>query len=211
MKTKVLAFLLSFLFIATACEISDYPYYLKRKKLNVSFVLDISGSMGGTNITSMREAAKMMLDKLNDQDILSIVVFSDSVGELLPPTYVTDKPAIITLINSIMAGGGTEILSGMQKGYEWIEENYDPTRSNRQILLTDGSDGGVAEEKFTLATLYKSKGITISTIALGGGADTTLLEGIASAGDGKYYFIENPTDLSQTIKNEIILLLSPLE
>jgi Ca-activated chloride channel homolog len=62
-----------------------------RAPVNVSIVLDKSGSMQGQKIVQAREAAKMAIGRLNANDIVSVVLYDSTVKVLVPATKVSDK------------------------------------------------------------------------------------------------------------------------
>ena len=55
-----------------------------RVPLNISLVLDKSGSMEGAKIRNLRKAAKSVIDLLNDDDYVSVIAFSDQVHTIAP-------------------------------------------------------------------------------------------------------------------------------
>ncbi|MGD9318131.1 MAG: VWA domain-containing protein, partial [Anaerolineae bacterium] len=84
--------------------------------LNLSLVLDKSGSMQGKKIQNLRQAAKLVVDRLGPQDTISIVAFSDRKYLIAESQPVTDKGALKKKIDRIRDGGGTAISGGMGQG-----------------------------------------------------------------------------------------------
>ena len=64
--------------------------------LNFCLVLDRSGSMQGQKLAALKDATKRVIDTLTPQDIVSIVLFDDTVQVLVPATAATDKQALRT-------------------------------------------------------------------------------------------------------------------
>src|SRR6188472_1717752 len=60
-----------------------------RPPLNVSFVIDRSGSMGGSKITLAREAVIQALRMLRDTDRFSVVAYDNEIDVLVPSTHAT--------------------------------------------------------------------------------------------------------------------------
>ena len=56
--------------------------------LNFCLVLDRSGSMQGAKLESMKAATKRVLELLTPQDVVSIVIFDDTVQTLVPACVV---------------------------------------------------------------------------------------------------------------------------
>ena len=110
--------------------------------LNLSLVLDKSGSMQGKKIQNLREAAKRVVDRLAPQDTISIVAFSDRKYLIAANQPVTDRDALKKKIDRIRDGGGTAISGGMAQGLAELEKTRGPDRVSRMLLLTDGQTFG---------------------------------------------------------------------
>ena len=191
-----------------SCEIEQFPYYLARDELNVSIVLDRSSSMSGASISNAKNAAIAIVEIMNENDILSIVLFEDTGSVLVEAGFVTDKDEIIDAIEGIGAIGGTYVSAGLELGYAEIAENFDAGRENTCLLICDGDvDGGAA----TLAAEQYESGIRTSTIAVGAGADTAGLQAVSENGHGSSYTLTDSSELTQTFLDEINSLLSPIE
>ena len=72
--------------------------------LNLSLVLDKSGSMQGRKIQNLRAAAKLVVDRLGPQDMISIVAFSDRKYLIAGSQPVKDKEALKKKIDRIRDG-----------------------------------------------------------------------------------------------------------
>ena len=107
--------------------------------LNLSLVLDKSGSMQGKKIQNLRQAAKLVVDRLGPQDTISIVAFSDRKYLIAESQPVTDKGALKKKIDRIRDGGGTAISGGMGQGLKELGKTLSPDRVSRMLLLTDGA------------------------------------------------------------------------
>jgi len=64
-----------------------------RTPVNVAFVIDRSGSMSGPRIAQAREAAIMAVNRLDQNDIASVVIFDDKVDVLIPSQPVNGLEA----------------------------------------------------------------------------------------------------------------------
>jgi Ca-activated chloride channel homolog len=211
MKKKwrtVLLFLPLVIFSQGGCEIKGYPFYLARDVLNISLVIDRSGSMDGEPIANARKASNTVVDELNENDIISIVIFSDSGSVLVEADYVTDKSEIKETIDTLIAGGGTVVSAGLSLGYDQIESNFSPELENTCLLICDGD---VDERAVTLAEEAYDDGILTSTIAIGEEADTENLKKVAVEGHGALYVVEDSADLTDVFREEIEDLLCPIE
>ena len=64
------------------------------KSLNLSIVLDRSGSMGGQPLFEAKQAAIMMVNKMRPSDQISVVAYDDRADLIVPSTLCNNKPKI---------------------------------------------------------------------------------------------------------------------
>lgn len=183
----------------------------ERPPVNVSIVLDRSGSMEGEKIERAREAAKMAVDLLGPQDIVSIITYSDTVSILVPATRVSDRRYIRRRIDTIYADGSTALFAGVSKGADELAKFFDTNKVNRVILLSDGlanvgpdSPGALGD----LGASLRKSGISVTTIGLGTGYNEDLMVRLAEKSDGNHAFVENFRDLSRIFEYEFGDILS---
>jgi len=157
--------------------------------LNFSLVLDHSGSMSGKKLASLKEAAKLAVDSMGPQDMLSIVVFDDKVEVVAPSQPVSDPADLKARIERIRDGGGTAISRGMRKGLEELRKGLSPDRVSRMLLLTDGETFGDEDVCRRMAAEAGEEGIAIAALGLGEEWNEELLDDIAQASGGTSDFI----------------------
>ncbi len=160
--------------------------------LNLSLVLDKSGSMQGQKIQNLREAAKLVVDRLGPQDTISIVAFSDRKYLIAESQPVTDKGDLRKKIDRIRDGGGTAISGGMAQGLVELEKQLAGDRISRMLLLTDGQTFGDEKQCLKLAQNAGAKGIVVNSLGLGDDWNEDLLDDISEASGGKADFIDSP-------------------
>ena len=182
-----------------------------RAPVNVSIVLDKSGSMGGKKIKQAREAAIEALRRLGREDIISFVTYDYGARVLVPATRFTDRYSVESKIRSISAGGSTALFAGVSKGAYELRKFIDREKANRVILLSDGianvgpsSPGELGDLGASLAR----DGITVSTIGLGLGYNEDLMTELAARSDGNHAFVEDSYDLARIFQHEFGDLLS---
>lgn len=177
-----------------------------RPPLNVALVLDKSGSMGGSKMEQAREAARMFVEGLAPDDIVSIVTYDDTVHVLVPATKASDRDLIFSSIATIEASGSTALFAGVSKGAAEVRKFLKEERVNRVVLLSDGLANVGPSSPSELASLGHSfikEGIAVTTIGLGLGYNEDLMSDLAMASDGNHAFVVNETDLAQIFKNEL--------
>src|SRR5690606_14306909 len=67
----------------------------KRSPVNVAIVLDKSGSMSGDKIERPREAAISALERLDADDIVSVITYDSTVSVVVAATKLTDRKTVI--------------------------------------------------------------------------------------------------------------------
>ncbi len=187
------------------------PGERQRRPLNLSLVLDRSGSMAGSKLDYTLQAAQFLVQNLGKRDLLSIVLYNDKVVTFLPPEPVVRKDAVAQRISSIKAGGTTNLSGGWLEGCTLVAQNLDALALNRVILMSDGhaNRGIIDPDKLvTIAQQKREEGVSTTTMGLGQDFNEDLLMGIASAGGGAFYFIESPEVTPTIFQEELQGLLS---
>ncbi len=160
--------------------------------LNLSLVLDKSGSMSGKKIQNLREAAKLVVDRLGPADTISIVAFSDRKYLIAESQPVVDQLDLKKKIDRIRDGGGTAISGGMGQGLAELDKALAPDRVSRMLLLTDGQTFGDEKQCLKLGKKAGDSGIVVSALGLGDDWNEDLLDDIAEASGGVADFIDSP-------------------
>lgn len=162
-----------------------------RAPINLSLVLDRSGSMSGEPLQYSKKACQFVAEQMDMNDVLSLVAFDDEVRTVIAPTKVTHKDLIKQRIESIVVGGTTNLSGGMIEGAQHVRKGKVDGTVNRVILLSDGhaNEGITDREKLlAIAKEYRSSGVGITTMGVGDGFDEELMEGIAEQGGGNFYW-----------------------
>jgi Ca-activated chloride channel homolog len=160
--------------------------------LNLSLILDHSGSMNGRSLETVKKAACLLVDRLSSEDRLSIVVFDHRAKVLVPNQVIADREQIKKQINLLTADGGTAIDEGLRLGIEELAKGKKETIS-QAFLLTDGeNEHGDNDRCLKFAQLAASYNLTLNTLGFGDNWNQDILEKIADAGLGNLSHIEQP-------------------
>lgn len=182
-------------------EGNQTPYY------NVIFALDGSGSMEGTKEQLCEDATLAFIQQLKGNDKISVMSFDDSASVYIENTALDDisMSEIEEKIRQIDANGGTDYEEGLNTALSLIvsgRENEDAEGGkSRQSLLIFLSDGEptAAYSQDTLSQLQylaETAGCRAVTIGLGSGVNETYLLEIAEAGQGEYFYVSDPSQLT---------------
>ena len=188
-----------------------------RQALNLSIVLDISGSMSFSHsgdakkaIEYAKDALHMSLDKLKANDMLSIVLFDHETQVFLEPTLFADidLDALKKKIKEIRPRGATNLAQGLKEGYRLVESAQkklnDKLYQNRVLLLTDANTntGEVEKNSFLKLTRhYGENNIGLTTIGIASNFNQDLIESISNEHGGNYLFASKGSDLVRYIEN----------
>ena len=182
----------------------------ERIPLNLSVVIDQSGSMLGEKIAYAKEALKYIIRNMGETDFLSIVLYDSRVQVLMEQQRVTDREKWLKLVDGISAGSNTFLEGGIREGYNQVKraKNRDQGEMvNRVILLSDGrANQGVRDPQQLSAItedFFKEDQISISTFGVGADYSEDLMSKIAMQGGGNYYFIDSPENLPSMFEEEL--------
>ena len=169
-------------------------------------IVDISGSMGGSRINLVKESLKYLVKLMDSKDKLAIVTFTKTAAIKFPLTQMTDigKNDAINAINSLKAGGGTNIYSGLEKALDLIKEAYNSeNKVASMILLSDGFDGKKNADinfKNRINNVGKQNHVfSLHTLGYGESHDAVLMHKISLIRDGGYFFIRYLSDVNSAI------------
>lgn len=185
-----------------------------RAPLNISLVLDRSGSMAGPKLHFAREAAAMLVRRLSPEDVVSVVTYDDQVDTLASPARGDGQVSLANTIRHIGSGGSTNLSGGWLKGREHLQQGRtldERIKANRLVLLTDGlANVGITDgnQLVGLCRQALENGVTTTTIGFGADYDEQLLRSMADAGGGNTFYIETPDQAPGVFEEEIEGLLS---
>ncbi|MCD8180323.1 MAG: VWA domain-containing protein, partial [Firmicutes bacterium] len=169
---------------------------------DIVFVLDVSGSMNGTPIESLKSAVKSFADSMIGTDDakdskISIVSFSESAAVVCE--FTKYKSTLYSAATNLKAGGGTNIEAGLSTAYSMLKNN--DAKNKTIVLMSDGcpNRGKEGSSLVVYANDIKADGITIYTqgffseLSSDKAEAQSLMDDIAS--EGYHYEIENASDL----------------
>jgi len=162
----------------------------------------------------VREGLGLLLDGLVDGDRFALVTYNSNVDVPFPTAEIVGNRADAReIVDALAASGGTNVYDGLRAGYEEVLSNYDSSRQNRVILLSDGNPTvGITGNDgiINMSEGYNSDGIGLTTIGLGTDFNVALMRDLALQADGNYYFLENSGAVSEVFKEELSFFTVPI-
>ena len=166
-----------------------------RKDAILTFVIDVSGSMGQENrLGLVKQALTLLVEQLRPSDKVGIVVYGTNARVVLPHTGIVNREHILTAIRTLMSEGATNAEAGLRMGYKLALQNSKPDCINRVILCSDGvANVGQTGSDTILKEIrtYVKEGVTLTTVGFGmGNYNDILMEQLANNGNGSYAYVD---------------------
>ena len=201
----------------------------QRKPARVLLLMDVSGSMGNiadpetgaTKLDLAKQATVTALDQFNDDDEVGLWVFSTDLGdpddpqeylELIPTGRIGDvREQLRAEIRDLVPISGTPLYSATEAAYEAQLAEFDPTRINAVVLLSDGvnDDGEPDDDREQLEDLLASlasdsegqqgQAVRVFPISYGEDADLATLRRIAEASQAAVYDSSDPRSINKIL------------
>jgi len=167
-----------------------------RKPARLTFLVDVSGSMGSRDkLPLAQRALRELVDNLGPEDSVAIATYAGRTAQVLAPTPATRKADIYEAIDALRSGGGTAMSSGVTLAYDMAKDAYVDGAENRVIVLSDGDANiGPASHQQIISQVqeHARDGITLSTIGFGmGNYKDTMMEQLANKGDGNNFYVDS--------------------
>jgi Ca-activated chloride channel homolog len=181
----------------------------QRKPAHLVFLVDTSGSMQSEDkLPLAKEAMKLAVKNLNENDTVAIVTYAGSTRDVLPPTPATEVQRIYPAIDGLQSGGGTAMGSGMEMAYRHAIRKASAHAVSRVIVLTDG-DANIGPHLSADAMLgnigkYVAEGVTLSTIGFGmGNYRDDLMERLADKGNGNCFYVDSFREAKKVFETQL--------
>ena len=158
----------------------------KSKFYQFSFVIDVSGSMEGAPLDTVKEALKGFVEQLSPKDTASLVKFNSYASVV--SDFTNDKSKLNNAISALYASGGTDVNSGLLEAlklYDRKEESDNKNDKKKIIVLL--CDGDVNNVELAILKCIK-KNVSIYAINVGAEHSDKYLRYMSKKTGGEYYY-----------------------
>lgn len=180
----------------------------ERKDLNLTLVIDVSGSMQEDDkLETVKDSLQVLVDELDRADTVAVVAYTNRAWVALEPTDGGDTDRIMDVINDLEPLRTTNAEAGLQLGYDQADEMFDRDAQNRVVLLSDGvANVGATGPDSILERIGEEtrRGIDLVTIGVGiSNYNDELLEQLADQGDGFYAYVDTQAEAERLFEEQL--------
>ena len=180
---------------------------------NLVFLVDVSGSMSHENkLDLVKQALKLLLDQLGENDVISIVTYASGEQILIEgASAAADRERLLEAIDSLYASGSTNGERGLAQAYEVARRCFREGGNNRVIMCSDGDlNVGITSESelSDFVAGQRDSGIYLTVLGFGAGNyKDTKMETLADDGNGSYYYIDSLLEARKVLCEELTATL----
>ena len=183
----------------------------ERKPLprEVVFVIDNSGSMGGTSITQAKASLIYGLSRLQPGDRFNVIRFDHTMDVLFTDSVPADAAHIgqaTAFVNALQASGGTEMVPAMHAAL--TDNSHDDANTLRQVVFL--TDGEIGNEQQLFETITAMRGRSrVFMVGIGSAPNTYLMTRAAELGRGAYTHIGSVDQVEERMRGLFAKLENP--
>jgi Ca-activated chloride channel family protein len=179
----------------------------------VVFVIDKSGSMSGKKIAQARDAARFVLNTLNEGDTFNLIAYDDMVNVFQPELQKYDdttRTQAAAFIDNLRDGGSTNIDQALRAALEMIQ---DDTKPAYVLFLTDGLPTAGEQNEIKIAANAKKAnqaGARVVVFGVGYDVNSRLLDRISGDNGGVSEYVKPEDNLEAAVSRFASRLTSPV-
>lgn len=174
----------------------------------VIFVIDTSGSMGGTSIEQAKASLLLALDRIGSNDRFNLIEFNSSHRALFPAAVQGNRTQLNRarrFVQSLDAGGGTNMLPALAEALKTPSESG---YLKQVLFITDGAVGN-EDQLFQLIHSQLNEA-RLFTVGIGSAPNSHFMRRAAEFGRGSFEYIGNQSDITERMSNLFRKLESPV-
>ncbi|QPF91608.1 marine proteobacterial sortase target protein [Bradyrhizobium commune] len=174
----------------------------------VVFVIDNSGSMGGTSIVQAKASLLYALGRLQPTDRFNVIRFDDTMDVLFSTSVPADPAHLgeaLAFVNGIQARGGTEMVPAMRAA---LTDKLGETNMVRQVVFL--TDGAIGNEQQLFETITAMRGRSrIFMVGIGSAPNTYLMTRASELGRGAFTHIGSVEQVEERMRGLFAKLENP--
>ena len=174
----------------------------------VVFVIDNSGSMGGTSIVQAKASLLYALGRLQPGDRFNVIRFDDTMDMLFPASVPADAAHIgeaTSFVSALQARGGTEMVPAMRAAL--TDKSGDAGMVRQVVFLTDGAIGN-EQQLFDTLTAMRGRS-RVFMVGIGSAPNTYLMTRAAELGRGAFTHIGSVEQVEERMRGLFAKLENP--
>jgi Ca-activated chloride channel family protein len=175
----------------------------------VIFVIDNSGSMGGTSMVQAKASLIYALGRLQPTDRFNVIRFDHTMDVLFPDAVSADTEHIgeaKRFVDALQAQGGTEMVPAMRAALNdrgLADGNY----VRQVVFLTDGAIGNEQQLFDTISTMRGRSRVFM--VGIGSAPNTYLMNRAAELGRGTFTHIGSVEQVEERMRGLFAKLENP--
>jgi Ca-activated chloride channel family protein len=169
---------------------------LEQPATDLTFVIDVSGSMGAPGkLDLVKDALSALVEQLPAGDSVAIVTFNAHSHIVVPTTSASQQERLLAAIDSLRAGGTTNLAAGLTTGYQVARAGFQTGATNRVVILSDGLPNTGETSSSAIAARVRveaDKEITLLGVGVGRTYGDALMEQLVDHADGFVVYVSSP-------------------
>ncbi len=179
-----------------------------RPPIALTFVVDTSGSMGSEGrLELVRRSLDVLAQRLEPDDRVALVTFSDTARVVLEPTPAREQGTIRSALARLVTEQSTNVEAGLRLGYETASSAFLEGGTNRVVLASDGiANTGLTDPEGLLDVIHQGAGAGLSLVTVGvgtAGYHDALMERLADDGDGFATYVDSLEEAQRVFAEEL--------
>ena len=181
---------------------------------DVTFVIDVSGSMRGRKLQQAKEAGHVLLNSLREDDRFRVVDFSTDVRSFRDGFSSASRDnirAATRYLDGLTADGSTNISGALETALSGRGRNSSE-RLPLVVFMTDGEPtvGERSADRIAALAARQRGDARVFAIGVSAEVNATLIEQLALEGHGTAHFVRNDESVERTVSLLATRLTAPV-